>query len=186
MIILDLEAYVPFNEQEVRDKELMLKFLRDNRDAFCRSNLAGHMTASAWVVNKARDKVLMAYSRRYDSWAWLGGHADGEEDLLAVALRECREESGVRNVRALSTEIFSLELLAVSGHEKKGEYVPSHLYYNVTYLLEADENDELKVCADENSAVAWLAVEEAFSMSTEPWFVERIYKKLNEKQKMIK
>ena len=181
MIRDDIAAYVPFNEQEARDKTVILDFLAKNEDAFSRENLVAHMTASAWIVNQERTRTVMVYHRIYDSWSWTGGHADGETDLLAVALREAREETGLRNVRPLSSEIFSLEVLTVDGHEKRGEYVPSHLHMNVTYLLEADESEPLHVCEDENKGVRWFGLDEALLASTEPWFVERIYKKLNDK-----
>lgn len=177
----DIERYTPCNEQEARDKAVILDFLARNDDAFLRSNLLAHMTASAWVVNAARDRVLMVYHRIYDSWSWTGGHADGDEDLLRVALREAREETGVEHVRPVSEGIYSLEVLTVDGHEKHGVYVPSHLHLNVTYLLEADEHDTLHVCETENSGVRWFSLDGALKASTEPWFVERIYKKLNEK-----
>lgn len=185
MIIDDIRNYCPYNEQERRDKEQMLSFLEKNPDAFSRSNLFAHMTASAWIVNGARDKVIMVYHKLYDSWSWIGGHADGEEDLLKVALKEAREETGAEHIRPISEDICSLEILTVDGHEKRGEYVPSHLHMNVTFLLEADESDTLKVCPEENSAVAWFSLEEALEKSTEPWFVERIYSKLNDKLKNI-
>ena len=117
---------------------------------------------------------------RYEG-SWTGGHADGETDLLSVALREVREETGVKNVSAVSKEIFSLEVLTVDGHEKRGQYVPSHLHLNLTYLLEADETDPLTVCEEENKGVAWFLPEDALKASSEPWFVRRIYSKLNDK-----
>ena len=174
-----IEKYRPCCEQEARDKAVILSFIDSAPDAFERSNLIAHMTASAWVTNEAHDGVLMAYHNIYDSWAWLGGHADGEEDLLSVALREVREETGIKSARPVTEDIYSLEVLTVDGHEKRGEYVPSHLHMNVTYLLEADNHDALTVCEAENSGVAWFTLEDALSASTEPWFVERIYKKLN-------
>ncbi|MBR0040481.1 MAG: NUDIX hydrolase [Oscillospiraceae bacterium] len=177
----DIRAYVPCCEQEAADKTVILDFLANNRDAFSRDNRIAHMTASAWIVNPERTKVVMVYHRIYDSWSWTGGHADGEEDLLAVALREAREETGLQNVRPVSEEIFSLEVLTVDGHEKRGKYVPSHLHMNVTYLLEADESERVRVCEEENAGVRWFALDEALKASTEPWFVERIYKKLNSK-----
>ena len=180
-----IKAYRPWNEQERQDQVLILDFLRKNPDAFYRTNLLAHMTASAWVVNPQRSKALMVYHRLYDSWSWAGGHADGEEDLLAVALREVREETGVQRLRPVTEEIYSLEVLTVDGHEKHGRYVPSHLHLNVTYLLEAEEDQPLRVCEAENSGVAWFSLADALSASTEPWFVERIYKKLNEKLKSI-
>ena len=90
-----IEKYRPCCEQEARDKAVILSFIDSAPDAFERSNLIAHMTASAWVVNPARDKVLMVYHKIYDSWSWTGGHADGERDLLPVALREVREETGL-------------------------------------------------------------------------------------------
>ena len=180
-IIEEIKKYRPCNAQEQRDQALILDFLEKNGDAFLRSNLLAHMTASSWIVNPERTKTLMVYHNLYDSWSWTGGHADGETDLLSVALREAREETGIAHVRPLSPEIFSLEVLTVDGHEKRGEYVPSHLHMNVTYLLEAEESDALHICREENSGVAWFTLEEALKASSEPWFVERIYKKLNGK-----
>ena len=180
-MIQKIREYNPFNEQEERDREVLLRLLSGVEDVYSRENLTAHMTASAWVVNENRDKVLMAYHNIYHSWSWLGGHADGERDLLAVALREVGEESGVIHVRPLSEEIFSMEILTVDGHEKRGKYVPSHLHLNLTYLLEAREGDALSMKADENSGVAWFGLEEAVKASTEPWFKERVYGKLNEK-----
>ena len=180
-----IKAYRPWNEQERQDQVLILDFLRKNSDAFYRTNLLAHMTASAWVVNPQRSKVLMVYHRLYDSWSWAGGHADGEEDLLAVALREVREETGVQRLRPVTEDIYSLEVLTVDGHEKHGKYVPSHLHLNLAYLLEAEENQPLRVCEAENSGVAWFSLTDALSASTEPWFVERIYNKLNEKLKVL-
>ena len=182
-IVEEIKAYAPCCEQEARDKAVILDYLAKNPDAFYRSYPIAHMTASAWIVNRERTKVLMVYHRIYDSWSWTGGHADGEKDLLAVALREAREETGLRKVRAVSEEICSLEVLTVDGHEKRGEYVASHLHLNVTYLLEADESEELRVCEEENSGVKWFTLDAALAASTEPWFVERIYKKLNDKLK---
>ena len=98
-LIKQLEAYQPWNEQEARDQELLLRLCRTGQDFYTRENSFAHFTASAWVVSPDRSQVLMAYHNLYDSWAWLGGHADGERNLLSVALREVREESGLEAVR---------------------------------------------------------------------------------------
>ena len=182
-LLNQIEHYKPFNEQEEMDQQLILDWIQNNPNAFSRENRVAHMTASAWVVNKDRSKVLMVYHNIYHSWSWLGGHADGETDLLAVALREVREEAGISHVQPVSEEIFSLESLTVDGHVKKGKYVSSHLHLNVTYLLEADSEEAVCIKADENSGVAWFSPEEALKKSTEPWFVENIYSKLIEKIK---
>lgn len=178
-----LECYQPENEQEERDRSVIRSLLNQGIAIYTRENLIAHMTASAWVTNKDRSKVLMAYHRIYDSWAWLGGHADGETDLLSVAKREAMEESGLTQVRTLSEEIFSVEILTVSGHMKRGSYVPSHLHLNVTYFLEADEEAKLCVKPDENTGVRWFLTEDAITASNEPWMREWIYRKLAGKMK---
>lgn len=176
-----LAVYHPWNEQEDRDRCELLRRLNSGEELYSRDNPSAHLTASAWVVSPDRTQVLLAYHNLYDSWAWLGGHADGERDLLAVALREVREESGLTALRPVSENIYSLEILTVDGHEKRGRYVSSHLHLNVTYLLEADPTAPIRCKPDENSQVAWFSPEDAVSVSNEPWFRERVYQKLNAK-----
>lgn len=176
-----LEQYHPFNEQEERDKKVMLQLLKTQPDIFTRENEVAHFTASSWLLNREHTKVLMIYHNIYHSWSWTGGHADGEEDLLAVAIKEAQEETGVKEIQTVDDTIFSIETLTVDGHEKRGRYVPSHLHLNMTYLLEADEAEVLRIKPDENSGVKWFTLEEALEACSEPWMVERIYKKLNKK-----
>lgn len=180
-LIEEIEKYKPFNEMEERDKELILRALRREENVFSRENSLCHMTASAWISSPDRTKVLMAYHNIYDSWSWLGGHADGDTDLLRVALKEAEEESGLSKVKPLMQDIFSLEVLTVDGHMKKGKYVSSHLHLNVTYLLEADDREMVHAKEDENRGVRWFSPEDAVAASSEPWFREHIYSKLNEK-----
>ena len=180
-LIDKLENYKPYNEQEDADRGEILRQLKSFPDIFTRENRNAHMTASSWIVNPARTKVLMVYHNIYDSWSWTGGHADGETDLLAAALREAKEETGINKVRPVTEDIYSLEILTVDGHVKHGKYVSSHLHLNVTFLLEADEDEILHKKDDENSGVAWFGLDEAILASSEPWFRERIYSKLNAK-----
>lgn len=98
----EIKNYIPYNEQEEKDKELLLKYIDGFDDILTRENELCHFTASNWIVNKERTKVLMAYHNIYKSWAWTGGHADGESDLLKVALREANEETGINNLKVLS------------------------------------------------------------------------------------
>ena len=174
--------YIPFNEQEERDKKLIIEWLSEP-EVFKRESERAHFTASAWVVNPERTKVLMIYHNIYDSWAWMGGHADGEEDLFKVAEREAKEESGITDIRPVSEDILSIEIVTVSGHEKRGEYVSSHLHLNATYLFEAPEDQELFIKPDENSGVMWIDIDDIKNKSTEKWFIERIYSKLIAKTK---
>ena len=180
-ILNQLKQYRPWNAQEAADRELLLQWLEQENDLFSRGNPAMHFTASAWVVSPDRTQVLMAHHDLYRSWAWLGGHADGNWDLMAVAAKEAREESGIAYLSTLYDGIFSLEVLTVDGHEKRGRYVPSHLHLNLTYLFEGDPGEAVRVKADENSRVGWIREEEIPEKSTESWFVERIYTKLTRK-----
>lgn len=175
-----LSAYRPWNPQEAQDRSELLRRLEQGEELFSRANPTAHLTVSGWVVSPDRTQVLMAYHNLYDSWAWLGGHADGEQDLLAVALREVQEESGL-TARPVSEEIFSIEILPVAGHEKNGVYLSSHLHLNVTFLLEADPFAPVRHREGENQAVRWFSVEEALAASGEPWIRDRIYRKLAEK-----
>ncbi len=180
-----IAEFAPLCEQEKIDKEIMEKALACFPDILTRENKTAHFTASAWIKNETGNKILMSYHNIFQSWSWTGGHADGEENLLRVALREAAEETGIKNARVVSPEIFSLEVLPVAGHEKRGNYIPSHLHYNVTYLLEASERETLRIKPDENSGVQWIAVEELEKKVTEEWMMERIYRKLSERMKDI-
>ena len=115
-IFEQLQAFTPFNEQEASDRRLMLQYAGLFSDLLTRDNEMAHLTASCWIVNPDKTKVLLAYHNIYDSWAWLGGHADGEADLLAVALKEANEESGV-TARPVLRDIFSVEILGVPGQD---------------------------------------------------------------------
>lgn len=176
-ILEQIKKYEAYNEQEEKDKQTMLKFIDTFEDVLTRNNEFGHFTSSAWVVNKEKTKAIMIYHNIYDSWAWTGGHADGEEDLLNVAIKEVCEETGLKNVTPIVEDIFSLEIICVNGHIKKEKYVSSHLHMNLTFLLEADENEELYIKEDENSGVKWFDLEEAVLVSKEPW-VKNIYQKI--------
>lgn len=175
-----IRAYIPYNEEERQDQKAALNYLERFDDILVRENELVHVTSSSWIVNPDRTKVLMIYHNIYDSWSWTGGHADGDEDVLAVAIKEAKEETGVKEIRPVSEELYSLELICVNGHWKRGQYVSSHIHLNTTFLLEASEEQSLLIKPDENSGVEWVPIEEAISRSTEPW-MQKIYTKLNKK-----
>ena len=178
-----LEKFNPYNEQEEVERKIMLKYINDFDDVLTRQNEYGHFTSSAFVLNKERTKILMIYHKIYNSWAWVGGHSDGDSDLLYVAMKEAKEETGIKNVAPISKNIYSLELINVNGHEKREKYVGSHVHLNVTYLLEADENEKIHIKEDENSGVKWVPIDKILEVSSEPWVRERVYAKIISKMK---
>jgi len=156
----DIRTFKPECPQEENDRRLMLEAACSLPEGILtRAHELYHMTASSMIVNEARTHVLMAYHNIYDSWAWTGGHADGESDLMKVATREAREETGIRTLTPLSTAPVSLEILHVQPHIKRGRYVSSHLHMNLTYAFIGDDTEEISVKPDENARVGWLPID---------------------------
>ena len=179
----NIEKFKPFNEQEEVDKRIMLKYINEFDDVLTRQNEYGHFTSSAFVLNKERTKMLMIYHNIYKSWTWVGGHSDGDADLLHVAMKEAKEETGIKDIKPILDDIYSLEIITVNGHVKRGKYVGSHVHLNVTYLLEADETEEIKIKKDENSGVKWVPIDKILEVSSEKWIRDNVYSKIIEKMK---
>lgn len=177
-----IEKYIPYNEQEENDKELMLEYINTFDDVLTRENKMCHFTSSNWIVNKDRTKVLMIYHNIYKSWAWTGGHADGDSDLLHVALKEAEEETGIKNLKLLSDGIYGLQIITVDSHIKRGKFISSHLHLDCCFLFEANEEDVLRIKEDENSGVKWIDINEVTKITNEEK-MKPIYEKLNSKIK---
>lgn len=176
-LLEDLKKYTPKNEQETIDLKAMLLFIERNDDCLLRDNLVAHFTSSAIVMNKSLDKVLFAHHLIYNSWAWVGGHNDGMDDCLEVAIKEAKEETGLKNVESLTEEIAGIDIIYVMSHIKRGVHVSDHLHMNLTYILIADEQEELFIKADENTAVKWFGIKEVFNHISEPR-MKPIYQKM--------
>lgn len=179
----ELHAYRPKNEQEAADKQMISDYIKTFPDTILtRENRFAHLTASSMIFNETRDKVLMIYHNIFRSWSWTGGHADGDTDMLKVAIREAKEETGVQNLRVLTPEpgkgpMAAVDVLPVWGHVKKGRYVSSHLHLNYSYLFEAKEVESLHIKEDENSQVGWLSVSKIREEVSEPDMIP-VYEKL--------
>ena len=183
--IKQIEQYTPWNEQEQKDQQSILTCVRTFDDVLTRDNEVAHITCSGFVMNKARDHVLMIHHNIYNAWGWTGGHADGETDFLQVALREVEEETGVMNLQPVTPDIISLDVLTVVGHMKKGVFISPHLHLNVSYLIEAGEDEQLTVKLDENSGVKWIPVNEIANVCNEPHMIplyEKIISKVHQLQ----
>ena len=175
-----IKHYIPCNEQEQKDQQILIKAMKTFDDMLSRNNEIIHMTCSGFILNEARDHVLMIHHNIYDAWGWTGGHADGESDFLQVARREVEEETGIKQLRTLSEEIISLDVLTVMGHIKKGEFISPHLHGNVTYVFVADDTQTLTIKEDENSDVAWIPVNGISKVCNEVHMIP-IYEKILKK-----
>lgn len=172
------------DDREAQEQRMILEMIDRLGDAILtRESEIAHMTASSIIVSPDRRRTLMAFHRIYNSWAWTGGHADGESDFEAVARREAREETGISGLTRLGGGIASLEILPVWAHVKRGKPVGSHLHLNVSYLFEADDSLPLSVREDENSAVGWIAVDRLCESVSEPPMLpvyERLLRRAND------
>ena len=176
-----LKAYVPVSEQEQADRAQMLWWLEAYPDTiFTRDNPAAHFTGSGLVVNPALDKVLLVYHRIYDAWTWTGGHADGDSDLLRVALREAEEETGLTGMRPLTGEIAALDILPVTGHFKNGRYVSAHLHLSVGYLLVTADARPPEGNQEENQGAMWVPAGEMSKWAAEK-HMQPLYGKMLER-----
>ena len=182
----DIQKFKPEWEQEEKDKELIESMIEKYKEKLlCRESELFHFTSAGLIMNETLDKTLMVYHNIYNSWSWAGGHADGERNLLSVAIREAKEETGISNVQPLSEEPVSIDILTTSSHRKKGKYISSHLHFNISYLLMADEKECIRIKPDENSAVGWIPVEhiEEYVKDKEMLFIyQKLIKKIKTEQ----
>ncbi|HSC24982.1 MAG TPA: NUDIX hydrolase [Candidatus Babeliales bacterium] len=146
-----LGLYSPDNNAEKESKERILTFLDHYPDAFERSLEVGHITASCWLLNKNNTHALLTHHRKLGMWIQLGGHCDGDRDVLSVAIKEAQEESGIIGIRPVTTTIFDIDVH--ENPESKKE--KAHYHYDIRFLLQVI-SDEKIVVSDESHALAWV------------------------------
>lgn len=174
----EIKAYEPANDQEANDKKVILTYIEDfEHNILTRDNEIAHMTSSGLILNKSLDKILMIHHNIYNTWAWTGGHADGEEDMLKTAVKEAMEETGLKNIVPLKKDLASIDILPVYGHMKRGKYVSAHLHLNASYALIASEDEVPVVNEEETSGVQWVPVCDLSSYSNEPYLID-VYMKI--------
>lgn len=166
-VYTQVKAYSAPTKQEEESRTAFLAAWEKEGERLLYRTSSHHFVASAMVVTPALDKVLMVHHNQFRAFTWPGGHADGEVDLLDVALREVREETGIDKVYPLCAAPLSLDILQVGEYEKRGELIPEHAHYCLTFGFLASEKQSLIVKEDENSAVKWVAVSELEQVCTE-------------------
>lgn len=166
-----LENHQPFTSEETLFKQQMIEFVEQNPDCFERTLLIGHVTGSAWIVDKSRQFTLLTHHRKLNKWFQTGGHCDGDSNVLNVALKEAQEETGLVDIHVISSDIFDIDIHEIP--ERKG--IPTHLHYDVRFLFEADINEPL-IVSSESSDLAWIALSKVSELNDSESIMRMIFK----------
>ncbi|MBK5243175.1 NUDIX hydrolase [Clostridium sp.] len=159
--IKQIIEFIPANQQECQDKKIFLEYVEKfPHNILLRENEFAHITSSGFIMNKTLDKALMIHHNIRNTWAWTGGHVDGDTDFLHVAIKEAKEETGINAAIALTKHIVSIDILPVYGHVRRNRYVSAHLHLSIAYVLIVSEKETLIVKEDENTAVSWFSLDE--------------------------
>lgn len=158
-----LHSYSPVDADEQAMTAATIAFVEQHPDCFERSLLVGHITGSAWIVSQDRQQVLLIHHRKLDRWLQPGGHADGDPDVAAVALREAQEETGLSSLRLVKDSNGKVPIFDVDIHTipARGD-VPEHLHYDIRFLVEA-RAEEAFGFSDEIKNIQWFSADEAIS-----------------------
>ncbi len=153
---------------------MMLDFVQHNPDAFLRSSTMGHFTASAWILNQTLDKALLMHHRKLNKWLQLGGHCDGDDNLIRVAHKEAQEESGIDQINMVSDTIFDIDihLIPARTHE------PMHYHYDVRFLFQTLDSIPL-IINHESRGLAWVKFDDIHTLTEENSVLRMAYKSKN-------
>ncbi|MEE9430350.1 MAG: NUDIX hydrolase [Melioribacteraceae bacterium] len=141
------------SDNSVADK--FINFVKNNSDCFKRTLQYGHITGSAWVINEERTQTLLTHHKKLDKWLQLGGHVDGNSDVLAEAIREVEEESGLTKLTLISDGIFDLDVHLIPAHKNE----PEHYHYDVRFCFSTNDPDNI-VISDESHDLKWISIDE--------------------------
>jgi 8-oxo-dGTP pyrophosphatase MutT (NUDIX family) len=170
-----LKNHKPFTPEETQFKQQMIEFVEQNPDCFERSLLIGHVTGSAWILDKSHQFTLLTHHRKLDKWFQTGGHCDGDSDVLNVALKEAQEETGLSDIQIISPNIFDIDIHEIP--ERKG--IPAHLHFDVRFLFETDMNQAFTV-SSESTDLAWVALSEVSKLNDSESIMRMVLKTTNQ------
>ena len=166
-----LRSYDPLDEADRETQVRFLEFVEQHEECFQRSLAKGHVTGSSWLLDASGEKVLLTHHKKLGKWLQLGGHADGDSDVLRVAVREAEEESGIVGVKSLSDTLFDLDIHEIPA---RGEE-PTHLHYDARFLLQVPPGSRYQV-SEESHDLGWVEISRLEEYSTE-WSLLRMREK---------
>lgn len=166
-----LDNYHPTAPEEIADKAKMLAFIRAHPDCFERTLAIGHITASAWLLDKSGTHALLMHHAKLDNWFQLGGHCDGNPDVLAVAIKEAQEESGINGIAAVSPEIFDIDVHLIPANPRE----KAHYHYDVRFLLRVTSDEDV-IQNTESKELRWISKNPA-ELPTKGRSVTRMFEK---------
>lgn len=175
-----LENYAPFDVNEELNLQRTLAFVREHSDCFERTCLPGHVTGSAWLLNRDGTHVLLTHHRKLNMWLQLGGHCDGQADVLDVSIREAQEESGIHNIEPVMNNIFDVDIHLIP--ERPGE--AAHYHYDINFLLRVKDNSSFAV-SEESHDLKWFAWDETLFPFSGP-SMKRMFHKWGKKFELNK
>ncbi|MBC3786955.1 NUDIX hydrolase [Spirosoma utsteinense] len=158
-----LQSYTPVDADEQGMTAATIAFVEEYPNCFDRSLRIGHITGSAWIVSPDRQQVLLIHHRKLDRWLQPGGHADGDSDVAAVALREAQEETGLTSLQLVEDATGNVPVFDVDIHTipARGD-IPEHLHYDIRFLVEANPEEAFGF-SDEIKNIRWFSAKEAIS-----------------------
>lgn len=166
-----LTAYAAKHPEEAETVGRFIDFVTAETDCFERSLAIGHVTGSAWIVNEDASQVLLTHHAKLDRWLQLGGHADGDSDVLAVAMKEAREESGLLDFEPVGDGIFDLDIHPIPARKSD----PEHLHYDVRYVLRATGSTDY-IVSDESHDLRWVTLDEVEELTVEESMLRMVRK----------
>ena len=173
-LIEKIETYIKNYPEDEAEALRLLQFVKSNENCFERTNLEGHITGSCMLLSPDKKQVLLTHHKKLDMWIQLGGHSDGNPDTLDVSLREAEEESGIAGVKAISEEIFSIDIHSIPARKTE----PEHLHYDISFLLQAPHKDFS--VSEESHDLKWIDINLVKEQSFENSLQKMLLRLLND------
>lgn len=170
-LLTQLNVYRAVNDEEEQSRLRTIEFVKTTSRCFERSNPQGHITGSAWLLDRTGRRVLLTHHRKLNRWLQLGGHADGNPDVLQVAIEEAQEESGIIDIAPVTENIFDVDVHLIPARKND----PEHFHYDIRYLLRVTDSEEYKI-SHESIDLKWVSPDE-FSKIPIDRSVQRLYEK---------